>query len=197
LGYACCRLIDSRPGGGRQPRVARRLSMLAISPLGRPAESVAGSALCMAGCAKLAPSSRRGDAQTALTVMLTGGPQRRAGAVSTVIGLAEACTGAGMLAGQAPVRRAGPAVSAAVAGGAVLASRRAPERPCGCLRAASQESAAWRMRARPCRHDDATTQAPAGAHPQATRRMRTLAGGQGQKGSSHDHRRSDRAGSDW
>ncbi len=51
--------------------------------------------------------------------MLPGGPQRRAAAVSTVIGLAEACKGAGMLAGQAPVRRAGPAVSAAVAGGAV------------------------------------------------------------------------------
>lgn len=115
--------------------------MLAISPLGRPAAWVAGSALCVAGCAKLASVSRQGDAQTALTVMLPGGLKRRAGVVSTVIGLAEACMGVGLFARRSPVRQAAPAVGLAIAGYAVLASRRAPDHPCGCLGAASQESA--------------------------------------------------------
>lgn len=117
------------------------MRMCLVCPLGRSAAWVGGTALGVAGCAKLSPKSRRSAEQTALATLLPGQLRHLARPVWVLIGLAEAGMGAGLLTHQRSVRRAAPVVGLAIAGYAILASRRAPDRPCGCLGAASQESA--------------------------------------------------------
>lgn len=113
----------------------------AASAIGKSAAWVAGSALCVAGGAKLMPASRRAAPRTALASILPSAKRQWAPAVSTAIGLAELCLGAGFITRQQAARAVAPATAAAITSYALLAAKRAPEQPCGCLGAASADTA--------------------------------------------------------
>ena len=122
--------------------VGQRHAGTLARPVARDATAwVAGLMLCTAGVAKLTPRGRRSASQTALAILLPSVMRGHVRGTWAALALSELVAGAGLLAGFRTARAASSIMSLGGVGYTLLASRRAPDRPCGCLGAHSEEPA--------------------------------------------------------